>query len=57
MMHGHGEQEMSTSLGKAMSKTKSKKQVGYLMSKGSPLSPKQKKKLAGEMHSGKVKVG
>ena len=38
------------------SKSKSKKQVGYLMSKGSPLTPKQKDKLKGELKSGKVKV-
>lgn len=37
-------------------KTKSKKQVGYLLSKGSPLSATQQKKLERELHSGKVKV-
>lgn len=37
-------------------KTKSKKQVGYLLSKGSPLSEKQKDKLKEELHTGKVKV-
>ena len=37
-------------------KTKSKKQVGYLLSSGSPLSDKQKSKLKNELHSGKVKV-
>jgi hypothetical protein len=37
-------------------KTKSKKQVGYLLSKGSPLSGKQKEKLKGELHRGSVKV-
>lgn len=36
--------------------TKSKKQVGYLLSRGSPLSGKQKEKLKSELHSGKVKV-
>lgn len=36
--------------------SKSKKQVGYLLSKGSPLSPAQKEKLKSELHSGKVKV-
>ncbi len=36
--------------------TKSKKQVGYLLSQGSPLSAAQKAKLKGELHSGKVKV-
>lgn len=42
---------------KGGAKTKSKKQVGYLLSSGSPLSAGQKKKLKGELHSGKVKVG
>lgn len=37
-------------------KTKSKRQVGFLLSKGSPLSTEQKTKLKGELHSGKVKV-
>lgn len=37
-------------------KTKSKKQVGLLLSKGSPLSPKQKTKLKRELHSGKVRI-
>ena len=38
-------------------KTKSKKQVGFLLSdKVSPLSAEQKAKLKGELHSGKVKV-
>jgi len=37
-------------------KTKSKKQVGYLLSKGSPLSERQQNKLERELHSGKVKV-
>ena len=37
-------------------KTKSRKQVGYLLSKGSPLTPAQKSKLKGELHSGTVKV-
>ena len=39
-----------------MPKQKSKKQVGYLLSSGSPLSDKQKSKLKGELHSGSVKV-
>jgi hypothetical protein len=39
-----------------MSKTKSKKQVGLLLSKASPLSSSQKAKLKRELHSGKVKV-
>ena len=37
-------------------KTKSKKQVGLLLSKGSPLNAGQKSKLKRELHSGKVKV-
>jgi hypothetical protein len=36
--------------------SKSKRQVGYLLSSGSPLSDKQKSKLKGELHSGSVKV-
>lgn len=39
-----------------MAKTKSRKQVGLLLSRGSPLSKKQKGKLKRELHSGKVKV-
>ncbi len=37
-------------------KTKSKKQVGFLLSSGSPLTASQKAKLKGELHSGAVKV-
>lgn len=37
-------------------KTKSRKEVGYLLSSGSPLSGSQKSKLKGELHSGAVKV-
>lgn len=37
-------------------KTKSKKQVGYLLSSGSPLTGAQKSKLKGELHRGSVKV-
>ena len=37
-------------------KTKSLAQVGYLLSKGSPLTGSQQKKLKSELHSGKVKV-
>ena len=37
-------------------KSKSKKQVGFLLSKGSPLSPKQKQTLKGELKTGRVKV-
>jgi hypothetical protein len=39
-----------------MKKTKSLKQVGYLLSKGSPLDSKEKKKLEGELHSGEVAI-
>jgi hypothetical protein len=38
------------------SKMKSKKQVGLLLSKASPLNPSQKSKLKKELHSGAVKV-
>jgi len=37
-------------------KSKSKKQVRYLLSKGSPLSSTQQNKLKKELHSGTVKV-
>lgn len=37
-------------------KTKSQRQVRFLMSKGSPLSASQKGKLKSELHSGAVKV-
>jgi len=37
-------------------KTKSMKQVGYLLSKVSPLTPKEQNKLKKELHSGKVKI-
>ncbi len=43
-------------MAKTPPKKKSKKQVGYLLSKGSPLSEKQKEKLKSELHSGAVKV-
>ncbi len=36
--------------------TKSRKQVGLLLSKGSPLKPRQKAKLKSEVKSGRVKV-
>lgn len=39
-----------------MAKTKSMKQVGFLLSKGSPLSESQKSRLKGELHSGAVKI-
>ena len=39
-----------------MPKEKSKRQVGYLLSSGSPLTDKQKSKLKRELHSGAVKV-
>jgi len=37
-------------------KTKSRKQVGLLLSKNSPLKPKQKQRLKRELKSGAVKV-
>jgi hypothetical protein len=37
-------------------KTKSQKQVAYLLSKVSPLSDKQQGKLKKELHSGAVKI-
>jgi hypothetical protein len=39
-----------------MPKTKSLRQVRYLLSSGSPLSSSQKSTLKGELHSGAVKV-
>ena len=39
-----------------MPKTKSMKQVRYLLSKVSPLSGGQKSKLKSELHSGAVKI-
>jgi hypothetical protein len=35
---------------------KSKKQISYLLSQGSPLTKKQKEKLKRELHSKKVKI-
>ena len=37
-------------------KTKSKRQVRFLLSKGTPLSKRQKSKLKRELHSRKVRV-
>ena len=37
-------------------KTKSSRQARYLLSGGSPLTPKQKKRLKGELSSGAVKI-
>lgn len=37
-------------------KKKSQKQVGYLLSKGSPLTKKEQDKLKKELHEGKVKI-
>lgn len=37
-------------------KQKSRRQVGYLLSSGSPLSAGQKAKLKRELHSGAVKI-
>lgn len=39
-----------------MPKEKSKKQVRYLLSSGSPLTAEQKAKLKRELHSGAVRV-
>ena len=39
-----------------MVKTKSRKQVGYLLSSGSPLTPEEKARLKKELHSGAVRV-
>ena len=39
-----------------MAKKKSKKQVGYLLSKGSPLKEDEKKKLKRELHDKKVVI-
>lgn len=35
---------------------KSRRQVGYLLSKASPLSEAQKRRLKGELESGEVRV-
>jgi len=40
-----------------MPKQKSRRQVAYLLSSGSPLTGSQKSKLKSELHSGAVKVG
>ena len=37
-------------------KSKSMRQVGFLLSKSSPLSGAQQSKLKGELHSGAVKI-
>ena len=37
-------------------KSKSRRQVSYLLSSGSPLTGAQKSRLKGELHSGAVKV-
>jgi hypothetical protein len=39
-----------------LERSRNGRQVGYLLSKGSPLTPKEQDKLKGELHSGKVKV-
>jgi hypothetical protein len=39
-----------------MPHSKTKKQVAYLMSSGSPLKPAQKETLRAELHSGRVRV-
>lgn len=38
------------------SKTKTQKQVRYLLSDASPLTEAQKEKLKAELHSGQVKI-
>lgn len=47
---------MSSRAMKEHRKTKSKRQVGYLLSSGSPLTAEQKAKLKRELHSKKVRV-
>lgn len=42
--------------GKKSKKTKSARQVRFLLSKGSPLSTAKKGKLKKELHTGKVKI-
>jgi hypothetical protein len=39
-----------------MPKTKSRRQVAYLLSRVSPLTPAQRQKLKSELHSGAVKI-
>lgn len=39
-----------------MAKSKSQKQVAYLLSSGSPLSSQQKEKLMSELHTGEVTI-
>jgi hypothetical protein len=39
-----------------MTKEKSKKQVAYLLSTGSPLTESQREKFRKELHKGEVKV-
>lgn len=39
-----------------MAKTKTKRQVGYLLSKYSPLTYAQRANLEAELHSGEVRV-
>lgn len=39
-----------------MPKSKSRRQVSFLLSKGSPLTDVQKSKLKDELHSGEVKI-
>ena len=47
---------MTPRLKHEMEKMKSKKQIGYLLSSGSPLTARQKEKLKNELHSGEVKI-
>lgn len=39
-----------------MPKTKSKRQIGLLLSKSTPLTKREKAKLKRELHSGSVRV-
>jgi len=39
-----------------MAETKTKRQVAFLLSKGSPMSESQKARLLSELKTGKVKV-
>jgi hypothetical protein len=41
---------------KIIRRVKSRKQVGFLLSRVSPLTGTQRKKLVSELHTGKVKV-
>lgn len=55
-MSKHGPKSSHRSPKRSGARIKSKKQVGLLLSKGSPLSMKQKAKLKRELHAKVVKV-